>query len=110
MPQFARDGLNAVYDYTEGIMDLIQPSADVLDYLGKPEMIFFGPDEGTAASVRVMVESRAGAKSWTTIGVHTNIIEASWQAIVDGVEYGLLQIAENNLPKQEEETDDLVES
>jgi 2-isopropylmalate synthase len=52
-----------------------------------------GPDEGTAASVRVMVESRAGARTWTTVGVHTNIIEASWQALVDGVEYGLLQLA-----------------
>jgi 2-isopropylmalate synthase len=48
--------------------------------------------EGTAAKVRVMVESRAGAQTWTTVGVHTNIIEASWQALVDGVEYGLAQI------------------
>jgi len=47
--------------------------------------------EGTAAKVRVMVESRAGSRSWTTVGVHTNIIEASWQALVDGVEWGLLQ-------------------
>jgi 2-isopropylmalate synthase len=47
--------------------------------------------EGTAAKVRVLVESRAGAESWTTVGVHTNIIEASWQALVDGVEYGLLR-------------------
>jgi len=50
--------------------------------------------EGTAAKVRVMVESRAGARTWTTVGVHTNIIEASWQALVDGVEYGLAQILE----------------
>ncbi len=49
------------------------------------------PAQATAASVRVMVESRAGANTWTTVGVHTNIIEASWQALVDGVEYGLLQ-------------------
>ncbi len=48
--------------------------------------------EGTAAKVRVMVESRAGARTWTTVGVHTNIIEASWQALVDGVEYGLAQV------------------
>jgi len=47
--------------------------------------------EGTAAKVRVMVESRAGSRSWGTVGVHTNIIEASWQALVDGVEWGLLQ-------------------
>ena len=51
---------------------------------------FDGPDEGTAASVRVMVESRAGAKTWTTVGVHTNIIEASWRALADSVEYGLM--------------------
>ncbi len=49
------------------------------------------PAQATAASVRVMVESRAGADTWTTVGVHTNIIEASWQALVDGVEYGLLK-------------------
>ncbi len=49
------------------------------------------PSQATAAAVRVMIESRAGAKTWTTVGVHTNIIEASWQALVDGVEYGLLE-------------------
>jgi 2-isopropylmalate synthase len=49
-------------------------------------------EEATAAKVRVMVESRAGSRSWATVGVHTNIIEASWQALVDGVEYGLLEI------------------
>jgi 2-isopropylmalate synthase len=49
-------------------------------------------EQATAAKVRVMVESRAGSRSWTTVGVHTNIIEASWQALVDGVEYGLLEI------------------
>ncbi|MBN1459839.1 MAG: citramalate synthase, partial [Armatimonadetes bacterium] len=40
------------------------------------------PSQATAASVRVMIESRAGADTWTTVGVHTNIIEASWQALV----------------------------
>jgi len=55
--------------------------------------------EGTAAKVRVMVESRAGSDSWATVGVHTNIIEASWQALVDGVEYGLLKaLGEPNTP------------
>lgn len=45
--------------------------------------------EGTAAKVRVLVESQAHEDSWSTIGVSTNIIEASWQALVDAVEYGL---------------------
>jgi len=46
---------------------------------------------GTAAKVRVLVESSDGKDSWSTVGVHENIIEASWQALSDGVEYGLLR-------------------
>lgn len=61
------------------------------------------PEQATAASVRVMVESRAGARTWTTVGVHTNIIEASWQALVDGVEYGLLELAGNDPAGREPE-------
>ncbi len=45
--------------------------------------------EGTAAKVRVLVESADEHGSWSTIGVSTNVIEASWQAILDSVEYGL---------------------
>jgi 2-isopropylmalate synthase len=45
--------------------------------------------EGTAARVRVLVESADEHESWSTIGVSTNVIEASWQALVDSVEYGL---------------------
>ena len=48
--------------------------------------------EGTAAKVRTIVESTADhGESWSTVGVSTNIIEASWQALVDAVEYGLLK-------------------
>jgi 2-isopropylmalate synthase len=46
---------------------------------------------GTAAKVRVHVESRDHKDEWTTIGVSENIIEASWQALVDAVEYKLLK-------------------
>jgi 2-isopropylmalate synthase len=45
----------------------------------------------TAAKVRVLVESADETDSWSTVGVHENIIEASWQALVDSVEYGLLK-------------------
>jgi 2-isopropylmalate synthase len=48
--------------------------------------------EGTAAKVRVLVETSDTKDSWSTVGVHTNIIEASWQALVDGVEYGLAKM------------------
>ena len=44
---------------------------------------------GTAASVRVLVESGDGEDKWGTVGVSENVIEASWQALVDSIEYKL---------------------
>jgi len=38
----------------------------------------------------VLIETQNGAMSWNTVGASTNIIEASWQALVDSVEYGLI--------------------
>lgn len=46
---------------------------------------------GTAAKVRVLIESQDDKDSWTTVGVHENIIEASWEALIDSVEYKLLK-------------------
>ncbi len=45
---------------------------------------------GTGSKVRVLIESRDDHKTWGTVGVSHNIIEASWQALVDSLEYGLL--------------------
>ncbi|MUG98587.1 citramalate synthase [Scytonema sp. UIC 10036] len=45
---------------------------------------------GTAAKTRVLVESGNGHQRWTTVGVSTNILAASYQAVVEGLEYGLL--------------------
>jgi 2-isopropylmalate synthase len=47
------------------------------------------PEEATAAKTRVLIESSDGAKTWGTVGVSGNIIEASWEALVDSVEYKL---------------------
>lgn len=47
------------------------------------------PEEATAAKTRVHIESSDGETSWGTVGVSENIIEASWEALVDGVEYKL---------------------
>lgn len=44
---------------------------------------------GTSAKTRVLVESSNGQQRWTTVGVSTNILEASYQAVVEGLEYGL---------------------
>ncbi|MBN1870077.1 MAG: citramalate synthase [Candidatus Omnitrophica bacterium] len=46
---------------------------------------------GTAAKVRVLIESQDNTDSWTTVGVHENIIEASWEALTDSIEYKLLK-------------------
>lgn len=43
----------------------------------------------TAAKVRVLIESSDGESVWNTIGVSTDIIEASWKALVDSIEYKL---------------------
>lgn len=45
--------------------------------------------EGTAAGVRVLLDSTDGAEVWSTTGVSENIIEASWQALIDSIEYKL---------------------
>jgi 2-isopropylmalate synthase len=45
---------------------------------------------GTSAVTRVLVESSNGLHRWTTIGVSDNILEASYQAVAQGIEYGLL--------------------
>jgi len=46
---------------------------------------------GTAAMVLVLIQSQDENDSWGTVGVSENIIEASWQALVDSVEYKLLK-------------------
>lgn len=49
------------------------------------------PREATAAKVRVIIESHDHNDIWGTIGVSENLIEASWQALVDSIEYKLLK-------------------
>jgi len=46
---------------------------------------------GTAAKVRVLIQSQDARDSWGTVGVSENIIEASWQALADSIEYKLLK-------------------
>ncbi len=51
--------------------------------------------QGTGAVVRVLIESSDGIKSWGTIGVSENIIDASWQALEDCIVYGLMHLEKN---------------
>ena len=58
---------------------------ELLDY--KVRVLTSG--EGTGASVRVLIESGDGKERWGTVGVSHNVIEASWQALVDSIDYKL---------------------
>ena len=49
-------------------------------------------DAGTEALVRVTIETSNGTDIWATVGVSTNVIEASWLALLDSLEYGLIAI------------------
>ena len=52
------------------------------------------PRAGTAARVRVVIESRDGSDVWGTVGVSENVIEASWLALCDSIEYKLFKDSE----------------
>jgi 2-isopropylmalate synthase len=75
-----RKALNKFYPQVEE-MRLVDFKVRVID----------GSD-GTAAKVRVQIESRDSSEIWSTIGVSENVIEASWQALVDSVQYKLSKV------------------
>ena len=49
-------------------------------------------DKGTAAKTRVLIDSSDGRDDWGSVGVGVNVVEASWQALVDSISYGLLRV------------------
>jgi 2-isopropylmalate synthase len=54
---------------------------------------------GTAAKVRVLIESTDGHETWSTIGVSENVVEASWRAIADSIHYKLVFLTGKKGPK-----------
>ena len=71
---------NALAEFYPSIKDV---------HLADYRVSILDPEEATAAKTRVHIESSDGSRSWGTVGVSENIIEASWEALVDGVEYKL---------------------
>ena len=74
-----RQGLTRFYPEIENI-SLTDYRVRILD-----------PQEATRAVTRVLIESGDGVRQWGTVGVSENIIEASWQALLDSVEYKLYE-------------------
>jgi len=70
-----RKGLNAVSPFLANMR--------LVDY----KVRVVNEDAGTAARIRVVIESTDGEQTWGTVGVNENIIEASWRALVDAIEY-----------------------
>ena len=71
---------SALLPYYPGLarMQLVDYKVRVLDDGG-----------GTGARVRVLIESTDGSRQWGTVGLSSNVVEASWQALVDSVEFKL---------------------
>ena len=68
------------------------PSLDDIELIDYKVRILEGV-KGTDAVTRVLVGSTDGTQEWTTVGVHENVIAASWLALEDAVNFGLLKVA-----------------
>ena len=49
-------------------------------------------ENGTAAITRALIDMQWGGRRWSTVGASPNVIEASWLALVDAIDYGLLVV------------------
>lgn len=90
--------VNALDNALRKALEGIYPALKKIKLIDFKVRVIDGVD-GTGARVRVLIESRDDHTSWGTVGVSPNIIEASWIALVDSLEYGLLY---RKLPESEE--------
>ncbi len=94
-PIYANNSLDCLYDYTEGIMDLVLDDNAVIDHYGKLEMIFFGPDEGTAPLMDAAAyqTKNRGYKYWRTIttGKSFGIPHDTYGILSNGDIFGLVE-------------------
>ena len=102
----ARDGMHSAEVEASGPFDAMAqclrkclshtypPVADIrlVDY----KVRVLEPNRGTAAKVRVLVEWSDHQSNWTTVGVSDDVLEASWNALVDSIRLELLRLAEHD--------------
>ena len=67
------------------------PELDRLQLIDYRVRILDSAPHGSDAATRVLIETSDGTTSWETVGVAGNIVEASWEALVDGIAYGLVR-------------------
>lgn len=106
LPQYAGYRKEALNDYTEGIMDLMLPDSSVVDYYGKSEMVFFGPDEGTAPLMDdIAYHAREkGYQYWRTIttGKSFGIPHDTYGLLAGGEAFGLYDQGKSGVELQVE--------
>ncbi|MHC1682589.1 MAG: citramalate synthase [Clostridiaceae bacterium] len=81
--------VNALDKALRKALSIFYPSISSMYLLDYKVRVISG-DKATSAKVRVTIESTDGVETWNTIGVSYDIIEASWKALVDSVEYRLI--------------------
>ncbi len=91
--ELARSGDGPVHAMDQALRAALEPGYPELNsvHLTDYKVRDLDSSDGTAARVRVLVETSDGDSTWGTAGVHQNIIEASWEALSDGVRVGLLR-------------------
>jgi 2-isopropylmalate synthase len=91
------EGNGPVDALSHALMQALVPAFPVLGRLQLTDyrVRVVNSTDGTAAKVLVLIEHRLGQQQFGTVGVSENIIEASWRALVDAVEYAMLTADEN---------------
>ena len=82
-------GIGPVETLDRAIRDALAPFQPFLDriHLIDYRVRVLDPEEATASRVRVFISSTDHQRTWDTVGVSENIVEASWEAIVDSFDY-----------------------
>ena len=90
--------VNALDTAMHQALSQFYPAVDQIRLTDYKVRVIDGKD-GTAAKVRVLIESSDGTNLWTTIGVGPDVIEASWKALVDSFEFKLIKDIEKHFTK-----------
>ena len=99
-----RGPVSALDNALRKALDRFFPDLDAMRLVDFKVRVIDGRD-GTAAKVRVFIESRDQDDLWSTIGVSEDIIEASWQALADSFHYKLAQVKDRPNDRETIDTD-----
>ena len=88
--------VNALDNAVRKALEKFYPQLKDMELVDYKVRVLSSGEEGTGAKVRVLIESSDNHDKWGTVGLSENIIEASWQALVDSINYKLLKDDKKN--------------